>query len=216
MQAMDSRANTFVWTSYLVTLVFGTLLHFTYDFSGRTFVSAPFSAVNESVWEHLKLVFWPPVIFLVVEYPRFGRGQANYWLARGAGVAVSVVTIPAVFYGYSVPLGRSILFIDIATFVLAASLGAWTAKALISRPSLGRGLRTVGLATIAVGIVCFTAFTFNPPQLGIFKDGNTGTYGRLTDSLQGRDRLREETRFMSTDSRLVRTADQQDARLTGK
>ena len=34
----------------------GTLLHFTYRWSGRNPLIAP---VNESVWEHMKLLFFP-------------------------------------------------------------------------------------------------------------------------------------------------------------
>ena len=175
---MDSRARRWLWAGYLFTLVAGTLLHFTYDLSGGALVAAPFSGVNESVWEHLKLVFWPPTIFLVAEYPQFGRERPNYWVARGAGLAVSVVAIPAIFYGYSLPLGHSFLPVDIATFVLAASLGALTSRALLARPPLGAWPQAAGIAIIAAGVVCFTAFTFSPPHAGIFRDGPTGTYGR--------------------------------------
>jgi hypothetical protein len=45
----------------------GTALHFTYDLSRGNILVAGFSAVNESVWEHLKLVFWPAVVLALIE-----------------------------------------------------------------------------------------------------------------------------------------------------
>ena len=50
------------------SLIVGTLLHFTYEWSGENKFIASFSAVNESVWEHLKLVFYPMLIAGIVEY----------------------------------------------------------------------------------------------------------------------------------------------------
>ena len=35
----------------------GTLLHFVFDWSGGNVAAALFSAVNESIWEHMKLLF---------------------------------------------------------------------------------------------------------------------------------------------------------------
>ena len=59
------------------TLLVGSLLHFLYDWTNSPVV-AVFSAVNESTWEHLKLLFFPTFVFSVVEskfllkhYPNF-------------------------------------------------------------------------------------------------------------------------------------------------
>lgn len=43
----------------LFTAALGTLLHFVYDWSGGWGAAAAFSAVNESTWEHMKLLFSP-------------------------------------------------------------------------------------------------------------------------------------------------------------
>ena len=50
----------------LVCLVLGTLLHFTYEWSGEDKIVAIYSAVNESTWEHLKLVFYPMTIMAII------------------------------------------------------------------------------------------------------------------------------------------------------
>ena len=49
-------------------IAFGTLLHFTYKWSGQNKLIGVFSSVNESTWEHLKLSFFPIVIFGLIQY----------------------------------------------------------------------------------------------------------------------------------------------------
>jgi hypothetical protein len=56
----------------LVGMVFiillGSMLHFTFEWSGNQPIVGVFSAVNESVWEHLKIAFWPALLYLIFEY----------------------------------------------------------------------------------------------------------------------------------------------------
>ena len=58
---MNTRKTLFIFQ--LITIIFaiilGTLLHFTYKWSNKNMLVGAFSAVNESTWEHLKLLFFP-------------------------------------------------------------------------------------------------------------------------------------------------------------
>ena len=67
--------NVLTWQFFgaAFTLIAGTLLHFVYGWSDRSLAMAPFAAVNESVWEHLKLLAVPMLLFAVVEYFCYGR-----------------------------------------------------------------------------------------------------------------------------------------------
>ena len=51
----------------LVTSIVGTLLHFLYEWFGEAAWIAPFSGVNESTWEHMKLLFWSMFLFSIVQ-----------------------------------------------------------------------------------------------------------------------------------------------------
>lgn len=52
-------------------VVLGSLLHFVYGLSGYWHPIGIIAAVNESVWEHLKLGFWPTVIFPLLNTPSY-------------------------------------------------------------------------------------------------------------------------------------------------
>lgn len=49
--------------SCIISIIIGTLLHFVYEWSGNNFIVGLFAPVNESVWEHLKLILLPATLF---------------------------------------------------------------------------------------------------------------------------------------------------------
>ena len=54
--------------AFIIIGLLGTLGHFLYDWSGENKLIGYFFSVNESTWEHLKLLFFPTIIFSVFEY----------------------------------------------------------------------------------------------------------------------------------------------------
>lgn len=57
----DSVKKNIFWGILFINL-FGILLHFLYDFSGKVLIVGIFAPINESVWEHLKLGFYPIIL----------------------------------------------------------------------------------------------------------------------------------------------------------
>ena len=108
----------------LFTAALGTLLHFVYDWSGGWVAAAAFSAVNESTWEHMKLLFFPMFLFSVVQVCCLGRNYPNFLAARGVSTVTGVALIPVLFYTYTGVLGRHLLWADIAVLYLSV-LGAF-------------------------------------------------------------------------------------------
>lgn len=81
-------------------ILLGSLLHFTFEFSGNNPVIGIFSAVNESVWEHLKLSFWPALIYAIVEYEYLKKTTNTFFSAKTAGIYLMPLIIVASFYLY--------------------------------------------------------------------------------------------------------------------
>lgn len=161
---------------FAVTSLAGTVLHFLYDWLGKAAWIAPFSGVNESTWEHMKLLFWPMFLFSIVQ-SFFFRNREDFWCVKLRGVSLGLVLIPILFYTYNGVIGHSPDWINIAIFFIAAAIAyLYEAKrfqkesATCKQPKLAIGI----LAVIALLFVIFTFFT---PQIGIFKDPLTGTFG---------------------------------------
>ena len=67
----------------------GTLLHFLYDWVGGALLAAPFSSVNESTWEHMKLLFWPTFIFAIVQ-SFFFKDRVDFWYIKLRGILLGI------------------------------------------------------------------------------------------------------------------------------
>lgn len=159
-----------------VIAIVGSLLHFCYKWSGESPLSALFCAVNESVWEHMKIAFWAFFFYAVLELILFRERPGNFLLAKTVGLYLLSVTIPIIFYTYTAILGKHVLWLDILLFILAIFVGQWVSwRILSSAPKpLWNQLAVVPLIVL---ILAYLTFTFLTPQVKLFQDPQTGGYG---------------------------------------
>ena len=118
------------------TLILGTLLHFTYEWSGNDPVVGFFSAVNESTLEHLKMIFVPFFLFSIFEYFAYGKDITAFILTKALSVSLGMITIVVVFYLYTWIVGTNFLWMDIAIFVLGIIVAYWVSYVLIKNQKL--------------------------------------------------------------------------------
>jgi hypothetical protein len=168
-----------MWGILFITL-FGSFLHFTFELSGGWKPLGIISAVNESVWEHLKLAFWPAVIYTILELiflRRKGVPGRNFWLAKAIGTYLMPVIIVINFYSYTAFTGESILAVDISSFVIAVIAGQVVSYYLIRNLRLPNSFNWLGLSMFVIGMILLGIFTYYPPHSGIFRDPVEGIYG---------------------------------------
>ena len=103
---------------FAVTSLGGTLLHFLYDWLNKSALVAPFSGVNESTWEHMKLLFWPMFIYSIVQ-SFFCKDRKDFWCIKLRGILLGLILIPIIFYTYNGVIGRSPDWINIAIFFIS-------------------------------------------------------------------------------------------------
>jgi hypothetical protein len=158
-------------------VVLGSLLHFVFEWSGGALPVAWIAAVNESVWEHLKLGFWPALVYGALEYSRFGKSANNFPFAKTLGIWLIPITIVVLYYAYTAIRGHGLLIVDIMIFVIAVIVGQLVSyKLLTASPLPGRLNRFAPIALVVLGLL-FVLFTFYPPHLHLFWDSATGGYG---------------------------------------
>lgn len=176
------RRRLFWWEAagFLFTAVLGAALHFTFAWGGGQQVLAAFSAVNESTWEHMKLLFFPVFLFSVAQLWALGRTYPNFLAVRAAAVLTGLALIPALFYTYTGVLGFHVLWADIAVFLLA-DLGMFYLefRLLGTHRCAERWQQLAGLAVLWLLAFLFVYCTFRPPRLGLWRDPVTGLFGVL-------------------------------------
>ena len=162
----------------LFCLILGTLLHFTYEWSGENLFVGSFSAVNESVWEHLKLAFYPMLIAAIIEYFFVKNIANNYVEAKTIGIFTAISFIVVAFFTYSGIIGTSIIAIDILLFIISIILGEYVAYKLMKRNDESTVATTsLSIIILAFLLLCFVIFTYLPPEVNLFRDVTTGVYG---------------------------------------
>ena len=159
----------------LFTAAMGTLLHFVYDWSGGWGAAAAFSAVNESTWEHMKLLFFPSFLYFLWEYKKYGSSSKDLLTARTLGLFCGLAFIPVSFYTYTGVIGKGFFPVDIAIFAVSVFLTFYASTRFLAHP-LKLTTFTAFLLLFAL-LAAFLTFTFFPPHIQLFLDPVDFTYG---------------------------------------
>ena len=177
---MCKNIKKFQIFSIIFAFVLGTLLHFTFNWYGENKIIAIFSSINESPWEHLKLVFWPILITTIIGYFCFKDEFPSFICAKTFGIIISMAFMITFFYTYTGVLGKNFAVIDIASFFLSVLIGE-----NISYKILNDNIfcdNKIAIANLIILLLSFIIFTFYTPKLGIFKDPATGQFGSFAIS----------------------------------
>lgn len=151
-----------LFLAFVITTLVGAAMHFLYDLlpSPLTALLAP---VNESIWEHLKLIYWPYLAAMLLVTGKGARGNRGSWLFT---LLVISVTMLLAGYVYHISLGLDRLAFDILLYIFLMALGFWLPGRL--NPTNAR-CTPVLLLVIALGAV-IVLFTFLPPDHILFAD----------------------------------------------
>ena len=161
----------------LFVIMIGALFHFIFEWSNQWLPLGAIVAVNESVWEHLKLVYWPLVFFSIIEYFSLKGKVNNFVLSKLTAIIIAETTILVTFYSYTAIIGTEILIVDILSFIIAISLGYLASYKLLKFKKTPKWTTIISvLAMIFLGII-FVLFTYFPPEIPLFQDPETGLYG---------------------------------------
>ncbi len=159
-------------------IVAGSVLHFAFGWFGGWRPLALVAAVNESIWEHLKLAFWPGLFWGMVIRPPEDLNRANVLAAKGFSLLATAALIVAISTSYSAILGRSLLPLDIGTFVAAILIGQCLSGWSLTRGFVrGRAVRRIGLALLMLQLFSYSVFTFFPPNHWLFIEERSGLRG---------------------------------------
>ncbi|MDO4167935.1 MAG: DUF6512 family protein [Eubacteriales bacterium] len=178
---MDKKILFYCVTGCIFVSILGSLSHFFYEWSGENMLVAFVCPVNESTWEHMKLLYFPTILYSVY-FAYQCREYGNVTAAMLLGNIMGVFAIPVLFYTYSGIYGRNVSWIDIAIFfvsvVLVFSLAYhWIVNPHEQKAQNCRGIRywrvekyqSLWIMISILLAVSFFIFTFYPPSWGLFQ-----------------------------------------------
>ena len=172
---MKSKINLWQFFGFAVVSLSGTLLHFLYDLTNESVFAAPFSGVNESTWEHMKLLYWPLLLYTLIQKPFF-RDQRSFMCIKLLGALTGLASIPVFFYTINGAFGKTPDWLNITIFFVSCAVAFFLEAVLLKKDIPYRSSRLCTPIYALIGIL-FVIFTFLTPALPLFKDPLTGTYG---------------------------------------
>ena len=186
MKIIKTKPSTPI-TSFIIwcifTILLGVFFHFIYDLLNRPFLIGLFFPVNESIWEHLKLVILPFTIFGII-YSFITRKKQlslnNFWYYLSISIIISMVIIPTLHYTY-----RSIFktvpdFVNIIIYILSIIISFYYIYTNMKKEYIhvsSKNKNPTGILIIISLFLLFIVFTIYPPKLELFRDPITNTFG---------------------------------------
>lgn len=156
--------------AFFVIGILGAISHFVYEWSGENQILGYFFAVNESTWEHLKLLFFPTVVFSFIEYIFVKKEVKNYVPSVVISLIVGILSIIVLFYSYKGFLGYGVDFINILIYYISVIIMLIVKNKIIDSEKFESSSSSLFFLFLGFLItLLFIFFTYNPPTLAVFK-----------------------------------------------
>lgn len=149
------------------TAVLGTVLHFLYEWTGGE-IFVPISAINESTWEHMKLLFFPSFVYAIIQSVFYKGEQKGFWWIKLIGILIGLTAIPVLFYTYNGAIGKSPDWLNISFFFIALIFEYFIEYRLFDSEKIKNNNKIIPFLILTFIEVLFVIFTYITPSLPIF------------------------------------------------
>lgn len=151
---------------YLITAIIGTLSHFAYDFFNESPYLIALFPTNESVFEHMKLFFYPFIFTSLVEGFIY-KENIKYFIAKRAFIISFIMLFEIVFTSIILKNIGINAFINISSYYLLM-LGAYIISFYLNKES--KILLYGGYINLFLWIIAFAILSYKPFNSFIFID----------------------------------------------
>lgn len=158
---------------FLIYSIFGTILHFTFKLSKNNIVVGIISAVNESVWEHIKLLLTPIFIYSFINSL---INKTNNYFVLLLELVLSIVLI-IIFYELKLIIFKDKKgYLNIISFYVVCFIVSFT-HCYLKSITFSNYLNNISLIFSLIIFIMYLTFTIFPLKNKYFKDPITGKYG---------------------------------------
>mgnify|MGYP003305295533 CR=1 FL=1 len=160
----------FMLIGMVFSVMLGALLHFVYDWSGRSILVAFMAPTNESFFEHLKLLLTPYLLWMLAEYVHYGQYMHAFVPGKVAGLYLGFFLMIGLHLLYTQLLGKTIIALDVALFIFAVFAAFVTAEFCMTLLIFDHLLPEVTADFILVAtVMLFAVFTVYAPHHWLFQ-----------------------------------------------
>ena len=128
--------------------------------------------INESVWEHMKMIFFPLLFFFVYNYSEEINNKGLYIFSFIISVTVSILYCILAYYIYTNIFPNISEILNIISYYISMLIGFLIIYKLNTNEKIKNikldSFIHIGEITILIYIFIFILFTYFPPNLGLF------------------------------------------------
>ncbi len=161
----------------IIVFILSFPIHFMYEwFPG--FLTSIFFPVNESIWEHMKIIYTSILFSSVIEYfiYKFNNIKVNNFILSIPLISIIGIIVYLIIYLLIDRIIPHNLFVSITLLLLIFIFCEFMSYKLLTTGRI-RKQRKVGIILIIISYMIFAYFTYNPSHNYIFLDTQTNSYG---------------------------------------
>ncbi len=179
-----------IWqfVGWFVIFGIGALWHFIFAWTGGWAPIGWILPVNESVWEHVKLMFWPALIYYIIEGIFIYKKTNNFVFAKAMTFYLTPILSIAIFYVVYGATGFENFIFDSVVLFLLTGLQQFVSYKLLTREIIPAKEKSqlplfIGsIVDISILAILLIVFTYAPIKIPLFEHefySDTGLYGIL-------------------------------------
>jgi hypothetical protein len=172
----SNPAQAWIILGIPVLFIIGAHMHFAYEWSGKSTIIGIFAPVNESVWEHLKMSFWPMLIWWVVGFSiltkRINISASGWFVSCAVAEVICCIVIVSFYYTYTGAFGIESIILDVFSLFLGITVGQLMALHVYKYAKNSKHFFPYAIAILMLMGAAFIIFTFCPPQIPLFMESN--------------------------------------------
>ena len=151
--------------------------HFMYEWFPNTLFSILFP-VNESIWEHMKLIVTPVLIFSLIEYIVYRKKNIsynNFILSYAISLILGIIIYLMIYLPIDYIFGHSMIFAISLLFLIFIIVEVISYYIMNYREIMYSNL--IGIILIIIMYIVFGYLTYNPILNYLFYDTSKKIYG---------------------------------------
>ena len=150
---------------WFIAICLGAVMHMAHEWTELSHSVYYILPINECVWEHMKMIFYPMLLFAIYLCLRQGSPKPF-----SAPILTGLIAIPvqiALFFVYYPFTHHSVLIVDIIAYALVMAAAMWLGLKWCKCRKIGKLWPLFALVAIAEGVV-MAYLTYNPMDNFLF------------------------------------------------
>lgn len=169
LSSLQESLKLRTFSAFLLASLLGVLSHFVYEWSGNQRIVGLFFPINESTWEHLKLIFFPIMLVAIPEYFLSSEKDSAFFCIKLKSALLGMLATIVLFYTYQGVLGKNVDWINITIYFVAMIIAyRYSYKKL--EEGNEKSYPNLCIFLILILTLMFMIFSVFPPEIGLFKE----------------------------------------------